>query len=107
MTHSILNQLQQLDRQIAATPCEDLGQLEVLIAERSQCCASLQKRPDKGERDLSMLAEMQAATNTLKDRFEFLRNHAAEDLALLQRQEKLLNVLAPNETAPSYLDYAA
>ncbi len=107
MTDSILDQLRSLDREINATVCDDLGQLEVLIVERSKLCALLPKSPNKEESDLSILAAMQAATNTLKDRFEFLRNNASEDLVLLQRQEKLLNILAPMETAPSYVDYAA
>ena len=107
MDHSIFDQLQQLDRQIDATVCEDLGQLEALIAQRSKCCALLQRSTSIGEQDLASLAAMQAATNALKDRFEFLRNNASEDLELLQRQEKLLHVLAPMEAVPSYLDYAA
>ena len=54
-----------------------------------------------------MLSAMQEATNAIKERFEFSRNNAAEDMALLQRQEKLLNGLAPNETTPAYVDYEA
>ena len=107
MTHSILSQLQQLDLQIHNTFCEDLGRLEVLMTERSKCCALLQKVSNKGVEDLAMLAAMKEATNAIKERFEFLRNNAAEDLALLQRQEKLLNVLGPVETTPAYVDYAA
>ncbi len=107
MIHSILDQLQQLDRQIDTTPCEDLGQLEVLIAERSKCCVLLQKVSNKGEEDLAILSVMDEATIAIKKRFEFLRSNAAEDLALLQRQEKLLNVLGPVEPTPAYVDYAA
>ena len=107
MIHSILDQLQQLDRQIDATLCEDLEQLEVLIAERSKCCVLLQKVSNQGEKDLAMLSVMQEATNAFKERFEFLRSNAGEDLALLQRQEKLLSVLGPVEPTPAYVDYAA
>lgn len=107
MTHSILGQLEQLDLQIHATSCEDLARLEVLIAERSKCCALLQEGPNTREEDLAILSAMQEATNAIKERFEFLRNNAAEDMALLQRQEKLLNGLGPTETTPTYVDYAA
>ncbi len=106
MSHSILDQLEQLDLQIHETSCENLERLEVLMEERSKCCALLQEVSDKGEEYIAMLSAMTESTNAMKGRFEFLRNNAAEDLALLRRQEKLLNVLGPVEPTPAYVDYA-
>ena len=47
MSHSILDQLEQLDLQIHETSCENLERLEVLMEERSKCCALLQEVPEK------------------------------------------------------------
>ena len=105
--HTRLCELQRLDSQIDATAGENFERLEVLMEERTRCCALLAKGlPEDADR-LAVLRAMEDSTKALKDRFAFLRNNSAEDLGLLQRQDQLLRLLSPKETDPAYMDYSA
>jgi hypothetical protein len=105
---SILETLETLDRQIDSTSGEDLEHLEKLMEERAQACSDLRQHlRGAGENHLERISGLIASTDALKDRFTFLRVNAGEDLVLLQKQDQLLNLLAPESYDPAYMDYSA
>ena len=107
MIDSALQELETLDFQIGATSAEDLQQLGNLFESRAQACVRLKLHfKEAGKQHLERIAAVLGRTNSLRERFTFLRNNAAEDLTLLHKQEQLLNLLGPEDSDPAYVDYS-
>lgn len=106
MIDSALQELETLDFQIDATSAEDLQQLGNLFESRAKACAVLKHSKEAGKQHLEKISAVLDRTNSLRERFTFLRNNAAEDLTLLHKQEQLLNLLGPEDSDPAYVDYS-
>ena len=106
--NSLLNQIEALDREIAAEPDRPVDNLTALLDRRTAlCCRLLPSLKAADETTLARISGILANTEHIRQSLALLRSKAVEDQALLERQDDLLKLLNPVHESPCYVDYSA